>query len=330
VRVTRDDIDPALRARARVFRFVTPPSRSEASLRRGGGPLLGLMRHLPGPRGLRAEERWADRPDGSKLRLKVYKAAAGTPRTAGLPGILWLHGGGYVLGSPEQDGASYKRMIEATGGVIVAPAYRLGPEAPYPAALDDCALALRWLRDNAPALGVRDDQLAVAGNSAGGGLAAALTLRERDRGGVAIAFQMPLYPMVDDRCVTPSAVDNDAPIWDTVTNQNAWRIYLGDLHGTDDVPAYAAPARATDLSGLPPAFTYVGDIEPFRDEVVDYVRRLRAAAVPVDFEILPGCYHGFDVVAPGAPVSRRALEAQSAWLRKAVATWSAPQRLDRP
>ena len=241
------------------------------------------------------------------------------------PGILWLHGGGYVLGSPEQDGASYTRVIEATGGVVVAPDYRLAPEAPYPAALDDCALALRWLRDNASDLGVRDDQLAVAGNSAGGGLAAALTLRERDLGEVAIAFQVPLYPMLDDRCATASALDNDAPVWDSVTNRNAWKVYLGDLSGSDQVPPYAAPARAADLSGLPPAFTYVGDLEPFRDEVVAYVERLRAAGVPVEFEVVPGAYHGFDVVAPGAPVSRRMLEAQSAWLRMAVRTWFAPQ-----
>ena len=338
MRVRSEDIDPALRARARVFRFMSPPNRSEAQLRKGGG-LIGLMRHLPGPRGLRVEERWASRPDGSRLRLKVYRArrseagaassagvpAGGIPDRPGVPGILWLHGGGYVLGSPEQDSASYMRVIEATGGVIVAPDYRLAPEAPYPAALDDCALALRWLRDNASDLGVRDDQLAVAGNSAGGGLAAALTLRERDLGEVAIAFQMPLYPMLDDRCATASALDNDGPVWDSVTNRNAWKVYLGDLSGTDDVPAYAAPARATDLSGLPPAFTYVGGIEPFRDEVVAYVERLQAAGVPVEFEVVPGAYHGFDVVAPGAPVSRRMLEAQSAWLRMAVRTWFAPQ-----
>jgi acetyl esterase/lipase len=334
VKVRSEDIDPALRGRARVFRFLSPPARSVAQLRKGGW-LIGLMRHLPGPRGLLAAERWAERADGSRLRLKVYRssraqaaasAEAAGSAGAGAPGILWLHGGGYVLGSPEQDGSSYRRIIEATGGVIVAPDYRLAPVAPYPAALDDCALALRWLRDHATELGVRDDQLAVAGNSAGGGLTAALTLRERDSGEVAIAFQVPLYPMLDDRCATPSAQDNDGPVWDSITNRNAWKVYLGDLAGSDAVPPYAAPARATDLAGLPPAFTYVGDLEPFRDEVVAYVARLRAAGVPVEFEVVPGAYHGFDVVAPGAPVSRRMLDAQSAWLRMAVETWFAPQR----
>ncbi|MGC8634282.1 MAG: alpha/beta hydrolase [Candidatus Limnocylindrales bacterium] len=319
--VSAADIDPGLRARARLLRFVSPPDRSEAALRRPSR-LSGLLRHLPGPRGLHAEERWMPRPDGSRLRVRVYRAPQ---PPSGVPGILWCHGGGYVMGSPEQDGATYRRLIEATGAVVVAPDYRLAPAAPYPAALDDCYAALCWLRDSAASLGVAEDRLAVAGNSAGGGLTAALTLLARDRGEVAIAFQLPLYPMLDDRCATPSARENDAPVWDAVTNRHAWRIYLGELAGTDRVSPYAAPARATDLAGLPPAFTYVGSIEPFRDEVVDHVRRLRAAGVPVAFEVYAGCYHGFDVVAPGAPVSRRALAEQSAWLREAAATYTAAQ-----
>lgn len=319
--VTRDDIDPGLRSRARWVRFVSAPNRSEAALRRPAR-FSALTRHMPPPKGIWSEQRTVPRPDGSALRVRLYRPLRPRPDA---PGLLWMHGGGYVLGSPEQDGASYRRIIEATGAVIVAPDYRLAPEAPYPAALDDGYAALLWLRENATALGVRDDQLAVAGNSAGGGLTAALTLLARDRGEVAIAFQMPLYPMIDDRCDSESARENDAPVWDAVTNRNAWRVYLGGLAGTEGVPPYAAPARATDLGRLPPAFTYVGDIEPFRDEVVDYVARLRAAGVEVAFEVFRGCYHGFDVVAPGAAVSRRALESQSAWLRMAVGAYTAPQ-----
>ncbi|MFN8632083.1 MAG: alpha/beta hydrolase [Chloroflexota bacterium] len=321
MRVRPQDIDPELRARARFLRFVSAPNRSEADLRRPQR-LRILTRLMRPPRGVYADERWVARPDGSMLRLRVYSPAVPRPEA---PGMVWLHGGGYVLGSPEQDGASYERIIEAIGAVIVAPDYRLAPVAPYPAALDDAYLALCWLRDNAAALGVRDDQLAVAGNSAGGGLAAALTLLARDRGDVAIAFQMPLYPMLDDRCATESACENDAPVWDAVTNRNAWRVYLGELAGTDRVPAFAAPARAVDLRGLPPAFTYVGGVEPFRDEVVDYVARLRAAGVETAFEVYAGCYHGFDVVAPGAAVSRRALASQAAWLRMAAERYVAPQ-----
>jgi acetyl esterase/lipase len=321
MKVTAKDVEPGLRSIARVMRFISPPNQSEASLRRPS-LFLRLMGRLPGPRGLNAEVRWAARPDGTRLRLRVYR---GPGRRELAPGILWLHGGGYVLGSPEQDGATYRRIIDATGGVIVAPAYRLGPEAPYPAALDDAYTALLWLRDHAAELGVRGDQLAVAGNSAGGGLTAALTLLARDRGEVAVAFQMPLYPMIDDRCTTESARENNAPVWDAVSNRSAWRVYLGTLAGSDHVPPYAAPARAENLFRLPPAFTYVGDLEPFRDEVVAYVDRLRASGIEVEFEVYRGCYHGFDVVAPRAAVSRRALAAQDAWLHRATLAYTAPQ-----
>lgn len=322
MKVTASDIDPGLRARARLVRFVSPPNRSEAALRTANrlGP---LVRRLPAPRDLFWEERHVRRADGSRLRLRL--AMARTPADGPVPGIVWIHGGGYVLGAPEQDGAMLRRLVDATGGLVVAPDYRLAPGSPYPAALEDCYLALCWLRDNARELGVREDQLAVAGNSAGGGLTAAVTLLARDRGEVAIAFQVPLYPMLDDRCATPSASENDAPVWDATTNRNAWRLYLGSVAGAADVPAYAAPARAADLTGLPPAFTYVGSIEPFRDEVTTFVERLRAAGVPVDFRVYPGCFHGFDVVAPGAPVSREALASLSDWLRMAVATYRAPQ-----
>jgi acetyl esterase/lipase len=324
--VTARDVDPDLRASARIMRFISRPNRSEASLRRPSW-FLELARRLPGPRGLQVEERWIPRPDGSRIRIRVYRAAR---RTAPGPGILWLHGGGYVMGSPEQDGSTYRRIVEATGGTVVAPAYRLGPEAPYPAALDDAYATLLWLRESAGDLGVREDQIAVAGNSAGGGLAAAVTLLARDRGEVAVAFHMPLYPMIDDRCTTASARENNAPVWDAVTNRNAWRVYLGPMAGSDDVPAYAAPARATDLTGLPPTFSYVGDLEPLRDEVVGYMERLSAAGVDVAFEVYRGCYHGFDVVAPRAGVSRRALAAQATWLRMAASTYSAAQPLSAP
>lgn len=318
-------VDPELRGPARFMRFLSAPDRSEADLRRRSW-FGALARYRPAPRGLRTEERRIPRADGSSLRVRIYRAEA--PGDPG-PGILWLHGGGYVLGAPEQDGASYLRLVGATGGVVVAPAYRLGPEAPYPAALDDAYTALRWLQAHAADLGVRPDQLAVAGNSAGGGLAAAVTLLARDRGEVAVAFQMPLYPMLDDRCSTPSARENAAPVWDAVTNRNAWRVYLGPLAGADEVPAYAAPARASDLAGLPPTFTYVGDLEPFHDEVVAWADALRAAGVDVTCEVFPGCYHGFDVVAPKAAVSRRALLAQEAWFRMAAATCFAPQPAGR-
>ncbi|WP_218025196.1 alpha/beta hydrolase [Nocardia jejuensis] len=263
-----------------------------------------------------------ERGDGTRLRILVY-----SPRqpVSDATGVLWLHGGGYFLGRPEQDVAVYRRMVRETGCVILAPDYRRSVDEPYPAALDDCYTALIWMRDNASGLGLRLDQLVVAGESAGGGLTAALTLLARDRGEVNIAFQMPIYPMIDDRVCTASSRDNDAPLLDTATLVAAWKMYLRDLHGTQRVPIYAAPARAVDLRGLPPTFTYVGELEPFRDETLAYVDGLRACGVPVDFEIYPGCWHGFDRLVPRAEVSRRALRSRERWFRHAAATYFAPQ-----
>ncbi|WP_218024858.1 alpha/beta hydrolase [Nocardia pseudovaccinii] len=279
------------------------------------------------PTTMRVREFGIKRTDGTRLRVKVYSPLA--PTDVGT-GLLWLHGGGYFLGRPDQDVPIYRRLIAATGCVVVAPDYRLSVDHPYPAALEDCYDALIWLRDNANRLGIRDDQIAVAGESAGGGLTAALTLLARDRGEVNIAFQMPIYPMIDDRVCTRSARDSDAPLVDTVTLIAAWKLYLGELYWTQRVPPYAAAARSTDLRGLPPTFTYVGDLEPFRDETVAYVDRLRSCGVPVDFQIYPGCWHGFDRLVPGADVSRAAMRSRERWLRHAVDTYFAAQpELDR-
>jgi acetyl esterase/lipase len=182
------------------------------------------------------------------------------------------------------------------------------------------------MKEHAGVLGIRDDQLMVGGESAGGGLAAALTLYERDHGGVNIAFQMPLYPMIDDRMTNESAKENNAPVWDSDANRVAWGLYLGGLAGKD-VPVYAAPARETDFSNLPPAVTFVGDLEPFRDETILYVQNLRDAGVPVDFERYAGCYHAFDKMNPYAEVSRKALAFLMDSFRNAVKNYHVEQRI---
>ncbi|GAA3566758.1 alpha/beta hydrolase [Amycolatopsis ultiminotia] len=324
MRVSHDMIDPELRRRAQVLRRVLKSSRSEDDLR-GSGPLPGFAdRWLRArvPRGLiRHEERIA-RPDGSTLRVLVYRSATHRPDA---PGLLWIHGGGYASGAAELEASAFTPLILGSGAVVVAPDYRLSTEAPYPAALDDCYHALRWLKEQAARLGVRSDQLVVGGGSAGGGLTAATTLYARDKAEVRIAFQMPIYPMIEDRGNTPSTLDNDAPVWDAGTNRSAWKLYLGDLYGTPDVPAYAAPARETDYAGLPPTMTYVGSIEAFRDETVHYVENLRAAGVPVEFREYPGAFHGFDMVAPKATVSRAAIAFRNQWFGYAVRTFFAPQ-----
>lgn len=252
--------------------------------------------------GLHFTEQWISRKDGSKLRICIYKPLDPVQNA---PGVLWLHGGGYSQGIPELFSATYKRLIQARGCVVIAPDYRLSIEAPYPAALKDCYDTLLWMKGNAEELRLRDNQLIVGGESAGAGLTAALTLLSRDRGEVNIAFQMPLYPMLDDRMETESAKDNNAPIWNSDTNRWAWKLYLGELYGKD-VPAYAAAARATDYGKLPPTITFVGDIEPFKDETVEYVKNLEQAGVPVKFKLFKGGYHGFDIINPNAELSKKA------------------------
>jgi acetyl esterase/lipase len=247
------------------------------------------------------EQKYITRSDGSKLRLCVYSPLE---RKENVPGLLWLHGGGYSIGVPEQDDAYILRFVEASGCVVVSPDYTLSLDSPYPAALEDCYAALLWLRDNGVAYGMRHDQIFVGGNSAGGGLAAAVSLYARDKKEVAIAFQMLLYPMLDDR-PTASSTDNDAPVWDSVSNKAAWKLYLGDFYG-GDVPIYAAPARATDYSELPPTFSFVGDIEPFHEETVAFVENLRNSGVPVDFKVYEGCFHAFDQMCPKTEIAKQA------------------------
>lgn len=253
--------------------------------------------------GLETTEEWITREDGTKLRVCVYKPLH---LKGNVPGVLWLHGGGYAQGIPELFANTYKRLIEARDCVVVAPDYRLSIEAPYPAALEDSYDTLLWMKNHAEELGIKSNQLMVGGESAGAGLTAAVTHYARDKGEVNIAFQMPLYPMIDDRMETESAKENNAPIWNSRTNGWAWKLYLGELY-EKDVPIYAAPARAVDYSNLPPAVTFVGDIEPFRDETIQYVENLKRAGVPVNFEMFEGGYHGFDIINPKAEVSKKAI-----------------------
>ena len=268
-------------------------------------------------------EKRIPRNDGSKFRVGIFRSKKTQPN---VPGVLWLHGGGYALGFPEQVKTRAKRLIEASNCVVIAPDYRLSVEAPYPAALEDGYTALLWMRDHAEELGIRDDQLIVGGDSAGSGLTAALSLYARDMGDVAIAFQMPLYPMLDDRMMSDSAKDNDAPVWNSQSNFNAWKLYLGDLFESSNVPPYAAPARTVDYSNLPPTVTFVGDLEPFRDETVQYVENLRKASVPVEFQVYPGCYHAFDQICPKAEVSLKAVEFLTSSFTYAVEHYFAEQK----
>jgi len=300
MKIKFNQIDKELRFNGRLVRLINP-TFTEVRLR-----VFAKLKYRPifRDRSIDFIENYITRADGSNLRLCIFKPK---DQTGTIPGVLWLHGGGYAIGTPEQSMSKAKSLINASQCVVIAPDYLLSTEAPYPAALEDSYTALLWMKDNASALGIRENQLMVGGESAGGGLTAALTLYARDKGEVAIAFQMPLYPMLDDRMSSESAKDNNAPVWNSKSNTNAWKLYLGDLFGTANVKRYAAPARAEDYSNLPPTATFVGDLEPFRDETIQYVENLRNAGVPVNFELYKGCYHAFETICPNAEVSKKAL-----------------------
>ena len=252
---------------------------------------------------LQYEQRWITRKDGGKQRICIYR-----PKNVQeeMPGLLWIHGGGYAIGMPEMDENFIKNFIETQNCVVVAPDYRLSGEKTYPAALDDCYAALLWMKHNAQKLGIRSNQLMVGGDSAGGGLTAALTLYVRDKGNVNVAFQIPLYPMIDDRMITESSQNNYAPVWNSELNYKGWSYYLGKIFETDQVPKYAAAARETDYSNLPPTCTFVGSLEPFRDETIAYIENLKEAGVQTFFHEYPGCYHGFDQMAIESKVAQEA------------------------
>ena len=223
-----------------------------------------------------------------------------------LPGILWIHGGGFATGMAGMVHFSAGRLLaQRFGAVVISPGYRLSWKAPYPAALEDCYAALDYLYTNAEELKIRRDQIIVGGESAGGGLCAAVCLYARDQGKIPIVYQMPLYPMLD--CFdTPSSMNNHGVFWNTSKNHKAWKLYLGPLFGTDPIPKYASPARETDYRGLPPAYTFVCDGEPFYDETLSYIRNLREAGVPALVDVYHGKAHAFDMMLPWTENAREA------------------------
>lgn len=240
------------------------------------------------------------RAEGGTVRTVILKPLK---QETPLPGVFWIHGGAFASGKPEGSMAVMERLQDARDCVIVSPDYRLSLEAAYPAGVEDCYDALVWMKDHAEELGIRHDQIAVGGDSSGAGFAVALCMMARDRGDVWLAFQMPLFPCLDDRMNTESMTGNTAPLVDQSLVAMAWKYYLGDLFETGEVPVYAAPARQTDYTGLPPLISYVGGVDPMRSETAAYVEKLREAGIPVHFRIFDGCFHGFEEFCPDAAVS---------------------------
>ncbi len=260
--------------------------------------LKGLMKILPVPKagpGVAIENRQLN-----SAGVRIYRPEAGGNGA----GLLWIHGGGYIIGRAADDRVC-GALARDLGLTVVSVEYRLAPRHPYPAAIDDCFEAWQWLQQSAGELGIDPSRTAVAGQSAGGGLAAALAQRILDSGGMQPAAQILFCPMIDDRTALRRELDaNDYLMWNTRNNRQAWTWYLGQPAGSDGVPAHAAPARRDDLAGLPPAWISTGDIELFHDEDRSYAERLLAAGVLCQLHVVPGAPHGFEVFATAAAPTR--------------------------
>jgi acetyl esterase/lipase len=266
--------------------------------------------------GVAVREELVPGPEGAPdVRVRIY-----TPERIAAPAAIFdVHGGGFIVGDLDIDHPSNLRYARELGVVVVSVDYRLAPEAPYPAGIEDCYAALAWTAKNAAELGIDPNRIAIHGGSAGGGLCAGLALLARDRGGPAIVFQYLGVPELDDRLDTPSMrAFVDTPLWNRPNAEISWDCYLGPgVRGSADVPIYAAPARATDLAGLPPAYISVMEFDPLRDEGIAYAQALLAAGVTTELHLFPGTFHG-SALAEHATVSKREAAETLAVLARAL------------
>ncbi|WP_316784248.1 alpha/beta hydrolase [Streptomyces sasae] len=269
------------------------------------GPLLAVG-ELPVVPDVSVRETRVPGPAGAPdVLVRVYRPAV---NDAALPAVLWIHGGGFCLGNVDSVHLGAAQAALVASAVVVAVSYRLAPEHPFPAGLDDCWAALEWVAGHSDELGTDPARLAVAGGSSGGCLAAGLTLLARDRGGPALCFQHLSTPVLDDRLATASmSLFTDTPIWNRPLAEESWRLYLGTAY-SGAVPAYAAPARVTDLAGLPPAYLSTAGLDPLRDEGLEYGLRLARAGVPVELHNFPDAHHAFG--GPAAPEEQRRVAAE--------------------
>jgi acetyl esterase/lipase len=287
-------VDPELRSGLEDFRRIQLSAEVLPAMREGAAELMAANPPAPvvgvGTTGATAPGP-KDAPDVEVLISRRDDLDEDTPA----PAILWIHGGGYVLGSAAQDTPKAERFAAELGHVVVSVDYRLAPETPHPGPVEDCYAALLWLHENAAELGVDPARLVVAGESAGGGLAAAVALLARDHGRVPLLLQALVYPMLDDRTVLdtdPNPYTGEF-VWSRESNRFGWSSLLGREPGGADVPGYAAAARAGELAGLAPAFVGVGALDLFLEEDIAYAGRLLRAGVPTELHVYPGAYHGF-------------------------------------
>ncbi|MHC9043282.1 alpha/beta hydrolase [Microbacterium saperdae] len=311
-----DRIDPQLRGSLDDLAALFPDDWDALSPaeRRAGAPFPRQPSTGSDPSGVEWAERVIDASAGRPaVRLRIYRP---TEDAESRPAILLIHGGGMWAGDLDSDHFQAVALVSELGVVAASVEYRLAPEHPYPAGLDDVVTAYEWITNDGASIGVDVDRVAIVGGSAGGGLAVAAALRVRDEGHRPPAFLLAMYPMLDDRNDSPSTRHAiPFPLWNRDGNAEGWQWYLAG----SPADQYAAPSRAEDLSGLPPTFLDVGDCDLFLDEVIALAASLRKAEVPTELHVYPGLYHAAEIVVPDADLSRQVVAARISALRRALA-----------
>ena len=278
------------------------------------GMLEAMASDAPPFPGVTAQDRLLEH-NGHAAKVRIYEPEFAEDAA---PVLLWMHPGGYVIGSIALDDMLCRQMSKAAGCHVVSVEYRLAPEHPYPAALDDCFTALQWLHHEGRSIGIDPKRIAVGGSSAGGGLAAALALRAREEGEAKPCFQLLIYPALNDRNIEQASDTlHDNLFWSRENALIGWRAYLEGRQGSDDVPAFAAALRARDFSDLPPAHIACGALDMFVRDCTDYANALIDAGVRTSLNIYPGAFHAFDSFAPDAKVSKRLVAGRNGALRRA-------------
>lgn len=310
VQNVRELVDPALLPALEYvppqFANITRDSVAEAR---------ALLNNMMKPRtteGVSVTKKQIGSPEGD-ITVYIYQPE-NAPQDS--PGLLWIHGGGYIMGNADTNdfAGDIAKELNAT---VVSVDYRLAPEHPFPAGLHDSHAALLWMVDNAKELGIDTSRVAIGGDSAGAGMTAGLALYNRDKNGPEIALQLLIYPMLDNLHDTPSGSVEDYPVWNRTTSFNAWEMYLNGTPGAKASP-YASASRAKDVSGLPKTFITIGAVDLFRDEAIDYAQRLMAAGVPTQLAVFPGVYHGGQMFVPTATVSQRMINTYMSALKDAL------------
>jgi acetyl esterase/lipase len=311
----REKIDPAYRSLVKAI-AANPPDWTDPPAERARRAALAP------PPPICSGVDWSDhRAPGESgdapVTLRMYRPAQ---QTDALPLVYWIHGGGYLAGTYEGSNDVNSEWARDLGCAVISVEYRLAPEHPYPAPLEDCYTGLKWVVEHAAELGIDPSRIIISGGSAGGGLCAGLALLIRDRAQFTVTHQVLIYPMINDQ---RTSLSNQWTtwVWTKEANEFGWNAYLGDLSGRDDVPAYAAASRAKDLAGLPPAYVMVGTLDLFLDEDIDYATRLVAAGVPTELHVYPGAPHGFEIPRLGGqlPLGQRAQADTKDYLRRALA-----------